>query len=583
MAFGHDSLPSQNWQFGLGDPITNANLVHDQVWLGHQYYNEMVDVYGTKYDETEAKLCEVSPELAGLRDAKLAAADELAEARDEISAENARQRRRTSTEEQRATVRELDRLAKAAKSAYSRCKTATFKIAGVKEALFDIDEKARLDKNARYAVSEAFWGTKLAMQTAVQQIKGVRPNIKHWDGDGRIVLQLDGNTLTGRLLNGTDTRVQLMEMPDDIRESVLAKKRRDRAREEARDSWIKTPLGIPSGTTHLLNFRVGSVGRDPIFATFPLVLHRELPPDAQVRWATIHRHQIGHKRRNSQYRYRWTLTLTLSKPEPWVQPDRATEGVVGVDLGWRRFEGRGLRVAVWQGDDGYGEEVWLPEEMIETEKYLKDLQSTRDLSFNIMRDALADWLQIHRASLPVKMRTYTRYIRLWKSAAKLVKFALWLESKRPYADILPALFEWSRTESHRRQHADRTRQRLTGRRKQIYRNLAAYLRRRYSRVVIENIDWKVLGRKKLPEDTAVAEAIRVYRRLAACGILADTLKNFAAAETIPPEYTTRDCHLCGVRNFVGAQLYCTCVGCNETWDQDVNAAHNILVDGLTPA
>ncbi len=582
MAFGHDSLPSQNWQFGLGDPIVNADMVHDQVWRGHIFNNEMVTVFRVKYDDTEAKLQEISPELAGLYASKIAAEDALQEAREEIGAENAKQRRRTETEEQKATIKELIRLKKSTAKAYATCKSETFKQPGVKEALAEINETWRVTKNARYGESEAFWGTKLAMQNSVGRVKG-RPNMKYWDGDGRIVVQLDAQSLTGTLLNGTNTRVQLLELTPETLERVLSKKRRSREKEEARGSWVKTPRCVPAGTTHLLNFRIGSNGVAPIFATFPVVLHRELPPEAQVRWATVHRYQIGHKRRNSNYRYRWTLTLTLSKPDPWEKPDRSPTGAVGVDLGWRRFEGQGLRVAAWRGDDGRGGEVWLPEEMLETEKYLENVQSSRDLAFNIMREATAVWVRANRNSLPPRLRAFAKTVSHWQSTAKLIKFALWLESKRPDADILPALFAWSRKESQRRQHQDRARQRLLGRRKQIYRNFAAELRQNYQHVFIEDIDWAVLARKKLPGDAQQVAALSVYRRLAACGILSTTLETFASAVAIPPQYTTRDCHLCGERNFVGSQLFCKCVGCDETWDQDINAAYNILVDGSVPA
>ena len=102
------------------------------------------------------------------------------------------------------------------------------------------------------------------------------------------------------------------------------------------------------------------------------------------------------------------------------------------------------------------------------------------------------------------------------------------------------------------------------------------LRRQYRTVAVEDCKWDELQRSKNPEDATEEVRIR-YRNLAAVGLFLSMLKESGPTIPLPAAGTTYLCHRCGQAcGLDRTRLYHVCESCGERWDQDVNAARNLL-------
>jgi len=103
------------------------------------------------------------------------------------------------------------------------------------------------------------------------------------------------------------------------------------------------------------------------------------------------------------------------------------------------------------------------------------------------------------------------------------------------------------------------------------------LRDNYRTIAVEDCEWKTLARRRPAEKDVDYERSKEPMRIASVGRLRTCLKE-AGAVIIDSENTTKECHLCRFLNYFdfGAAIVHTCSGCNAMWDQDENAARNLL-------
>jgi transposase len=112
------------------------------------------------------------------------------------------------------------------------------------------------------------------------------------------------------------------------------------------------------------------------------------------------------------------------------------------------------------------------------------------------------------------------------------------------------------------------------------------LSRRYHTAHIEDCNWKDISRHLPAEEDTDDTAARLYRHVAAPGTLAQMIEQrFAATLRVNPAYTTMVCHQCGSREEFDAarHLRHQCQSCGAAWDQDFNAARNLLASGQVVA
>lgn len=367
-----------------------------------------------------------------------------------------------------------------------------------------------------------------------------------------------------------------------------------------------------------VDLRVGSTpDRKPIFARFPVTLHRPLPKDAVIKWAYVVRKRVG---RHYEWRFQVTIESEVFRPCPVP----IGEGACAIDLGWRRLfddEGTqiGLRVGYVVDQTGSEREIRAPDHMVGGMAKVADLAAIRDKEFDAARNRLVAWLRDRET--PAWMCDRIAGLVQWRAPRKLqalvdvwtgIDWNAWRAARaagkkcNPQdfssgtrridgdATILSTLQAWARQDRHLQNWQEHQRDRLIARRRETWRVIAAELTGRYATILIENginqngsmrlteIDgWE----QPAPEDGDPSDGRdqRRMSRLAAPGelraeILKASPKRGARVEVEETAFTTQACAWCAaVEPFDAASsIEHRCSSCDRIWDQDANACRNLL-------
>ena len=235
------------------------------------------------------------------------------------------------------------------------------------------DAHALAEKKAARAVCGLPTGTYLAIEEAFDRAKKDAapraPRFKSHRGEGKIVVQLRHTTIAD-VLAGASAFLQLTPDPKPGRKGK-------------------------SEQHYLARIRVGSDGRAPVWATFPVRLHRMPPADAVVKWAWITVRRQGE-------RMRYELQLVLQHESFGVAKRPAGIGDGGhIRLGWSQTAD-GVLVAMW--DDG---KLVVPRRMIERALRAETLISHADRYY----DTICRVLRLVGVELPPHMRRWRMTLR----------------------------------------------------------------------------------------------------------------------------------------------------------------------------
>jgi hypothetical protein len=158
----------------------------------------------------------------------------------------------------------------------------------------------------------------------------------------------------------------------------------------------------------------------------------------------------------------------------------------------------------------------------------------------------------------------------------------WVRSSPKWnVDDLDALRAWARLSLTRRKEMDNLRDKLIAQRTDMFRNFAAVVAHRYGRIGLKDFDLsRIAAGDELPKPA------RHYRQLAASAALrlqiAQTARREGRQIVAIGGPTTIRCAACGqLNNPVNrSALNWHCAECGAIWDQDDNAARNILKAAL---
>lgn len=562
-------LGGKVYQYGIS-AIYDEELVVSQMLAGHRYQNELVAI---ERDRRE-KLIELQlPFLRAGLDERLAELEEQIDAlRSEAKRANSRERSKQAGDK-KALNAALRPLKEEKKGLFAERKQALKAIRESEElqaAFAECDREAEQKVRDARAATAAFWGTYLLAEAAVKAAKS-KPELRfhRWDGSGTVAVQIQGG-MTASEVFGDDSRVRI-EPVDPVAWD-------DRAPRGDRRRACRTTLSL----------RVGSEGRDPVWARFRMHMHRPLPEGAQVKWVKVHRQRVG-----SGFRWLCDITVICKSDKPaTVGPEAA------IDWGWRLVPG-GLRVATLVERDRQDplmplatEYFVLPQTILDRLRKVEDLQSIRKKSFNAQVLLLQAWLN-ERKELPEWILEATEHIHAWKAPGRLARVALEWREKRfdGDAEAYERLEAWRKQDKHLWDWEANLRDKVLRRRREIYRGWAKRICERYQRISVEKLDLREFDRLKPVEmDDGSDAGARKYRRDAALSVLRLALKDAAAARKVEiverdPAWTTRACSACGVVDETwdpASQIRHRCPACGVDWDQDVNAAINLLNAGLAP-
>ena len=577
------------YQYGARTPTENADLVDSQIRRAHRYYTVLIGLERDRRTACEAAYDEAAAASAAtwlaaarrVRSLGSAADEPLAELLDRSAAFKERRVALTALRERLKTANaEADRAAiiKDIVAVEKQLTIRWAKAAGASDAAWEIawgawathrqlvDARAApINERHKDAVREergrcgTYWGTYLQIEDAVGRAIADTPfymplRSRHWDGSGQVAVQTQGGLSVEDMLAGKDQRVRI----------------------------------VGAGRHRHLWLRVGSNGREPVWAVVPIIYHRDLPPGSLVKWVRLKRKAVA-----SHFEYSAQVILN----EPPSPPKAKLPGSIAIDVGWRYFPGHGMRVATWVDDRDVRGELRVPQRLMDRWQKVHDLDSIRDKAFNLIRSHLIVARQREKALWPAWLVRDTEHVHAWRSPGRLSSLVEYWRSARFPGDaaLFDSLEAWRKQDKHLWEWEAHQRINVLLARREVYRLFACQVAK-YGRVVIEKLDLRDFAQHPAegePKESHILTAARGRRHFAA---LSEIFSCIAQAVTkaggelveVEPAHSTRTCSKCGsVENFdAGANLKHTCSACGTEWDQDDNASSNHLrasTSGATPS
>lgn len=555
------------FKYGARAPSHGCDVVRRQLWLAHRYRNKLCELELARREAVHAALADLCPDL-------FAVEQEIGEPSRAVDHESGTpaspatgiqaliEEAETAVRSKRMTHRNRapdlggHRKLSALKKKRNELRK---KRRELREGLYASDEWQRQDEtlHAAHAVAEKqaradcglYWGTYLQVENAAKSMmRGTPPRFRPWRmRRDKLAVQFQGGLSVADLLACDDRRAR------------LAICRRPHAKPKSRRG-DRVLDGV-------LSMRIGSDGRDPVWAEIPLRFHRPIPTKARIKWLFLTRRSVG----NHDV---WSIQF-VCEADSWAKPDLATGGSVGVDVGWRRFPDR-LRVAVWAGSDGAEGELALPAWWIAESRKVRGIRSERDRLLDGIRAQVLSWASTDDRAWIAQTGSHRRVEQLVHSALQ------------GDADVPEEIVAWRSRERHLHEYEAHLRDQLQGSRRDLYRRFAAMVTRRYATVAMEDLDLREFHVLPPVEDgeTARNDVLKVYVRDACLSTFRGVLKHRARkVELVDPAGTTDICHACGQLDEAWREsdekhiLEHECANCSLVWDQDVNAARNILALG----
>lgn len=574
------NFPSRIYTYGCRAPTIGADLVEREFAKARKYKNTLIEIERDRRAEI-TKAQEANDTIAPLV-AEVVRLDAAIEAEQvAIKAVRAKTRSRTTGPTARGRIAALKAERKTVREKMKAAKAAALET--LKPIYDAINEHAQSRaKVARGGEEVPYWGTYILVEKAMEAARKSKtpPQFRRWDGSGRIGVQFQRATTTPErreeilgapvadLFAGIDRRMQLVSGSYEMKPVVVRAGKNAGKTLMVQDKWGKVRI------------RIGSVGKEPLWAEFPVIFHREMPADAVAKAAWIRRRRCGTK-------YLFDLQIAIES-RTFIAPARTGNREVAIDVGWRKGESdTRLRVAFLRDSDGMRREVVLPAKFkVEYEKTFA-LRAQQDRNFDAVRENLVLWLRENASIVPEWLTEDTNSLSQWRSCARLAKVVTSWRDRRFEGDafIFPALEAWRRQNKHLYEWASNLRDRVLGARKSFYQNFAAELTSKYDRIYIEDFDLREVT-KLLPPESSKMDAWAPARRqrfevaiseFRGCLESAASLSGTAIIKR-DPSFTTRMCEICkAIESFDAArELVHTCSKCGATWDQDDNASGNIL-------
>ncbi len=557
------------YEFGLHPPHVNGKLVSDQMYFGHRYRNTLVEIERRRRAEVLTLLTD--PGIETELQAAIRAKDEAFQA---IKATRKITRSRSESKEQRQKLKELGSAVKEVSVRARVFRQDQTKKEAVQIGLAWINmmafERVRVARNASGVAYGSYLLHEKAMKQSAAKSKS-EPAFVRWSGDGLMGVQLQGG-LDQADAWGADRRLQFV---------------RAGKQEHPAPSNHTQGRGRRQGRATTIRFRVGSEGRNPIWAESTMIMHRPLPELGEITWATVTRKQLGS---TTWWKVHITVDDSPTRPCP-------ADGAVALNLGWARRDDGSIRAGFVVGSDGWTHEIVLPLRDIKEFKRVDSLQAIRDHNLNDIKSDLSRWIAEQKA-LPEWFVEATRYLALTRAPKKLYALRMawqvgWWEEGATGYDMLEAWMlgklysdngRWRRRggDVHLERWATSARETTLLRRREGYRVLAADLARRYRTLVLDDTDLRKFAKRATPADEDIdhegTTARRYQQKLACPSELRLAMTNgFGSSRTeIHKAVNISRRHRDHLTERDDEARLIRCSGCGEIIDQDANACRNLL-------
>ena len=449
-------MPTRVYQFRCYPPTAGAAVVRAQLRAGHDYANDLVAIERGRRAAIRA-IDDASPEVA-----------------EALSLVRAATR---ST--RRDAVRALHRARREAREAL-RCEGGHWAAPADEypcSPLYETERISLLDASIRRHAREltsAHWGTYLVAEAAAQARRKpsrnspdpcyepdavtpcdprfrrfAPPHPSHY-GSGCVAVQLQGGLSTPDALACRDTQVRLR-----VAGPILSQ-------------HVKSELSI----------RVGSEGRYPVWAVFPIRLSRAIPDAGRWKWVRV-------TCRHDGLREWWTCEITVETPAQGQ--DAANPGAtIAVEVAWDKPDEQ-INCAYWRDDAGNSGTIAMPESIPFRLRKAAYIQSIRDTMRTDLAKRLARAiLESHDA--PPWLSAEARTMHLWQSCGRFHRLVhRWraerCDAARPAYELLDA---WWERDSHLWEYESGARSGALRARTDFYRCLARTWERQYGTVILDD-------------------------------------------------------------------------------------------------
>lgn len=565
-------MGSRVYEYGLvKNELTDEKKIHEQIYLAHQYYNKLIEIERERREAIRAAQ-DTFPNIKVLKESLEKANEEIDLLFEQIQKVKKAARSAEVSNEAKEKMKALRAKRKetyeALKAEKQKEKNDPSLIALYEEA----EGNARAKRKMARAACNVYWGTYLLIEESVDRVRQTskeEARFKRFTRNGRISVQIQGGMKAEEIF-APNTLIVI----DPVNPLAWEKttRRGDRRR------LARVPMKM----------RIGTDGRAPIWVHFRATIHRPLPKDAEVKRATV-------VVRHTAHGYVYRLQLTINEPD---RPKVKRPGIIGVDVGWREIDGT-LRVAFGVDDQKNEVELrlntgWLnPKKPVSPVVYdvskADSIRGFRDKALDAIKAELASGKSFHLSS---ELLSQFENMHAWRSPARFqTLYNLWkkrFDAGEDVTDEERLLFSkldlFLSRDLHLWQYESGLRNQALGYRKNLYRNFAAKLARTYGTVVLEKFDMREVARRDAPDKgTKDPRAPNRNRVLASVSELRMCIKNAVEREggtylEVPSQNTTRACAYCGsIEDFdQAAKLVHTCGACQKNWDQDANAARNLL-------
>lgn len=568
----------RNYLYGCRPPLNLMENLQDIFNKRHSYYNKLVAIERDRRAEANEAILAHYPDLqklteeaATLREERDTLDQEIKDLRARAKAANRKAAVKGDHVVKRERLKELRERAKKATAAAREMRQAYYADPVFRTKLNDIELKANNRLKEERSKSGLHWCTYLDVENAANAFRKSKtpPEFRSYKAvqSSRVAVQIQSTGSFDKALIEQNTQFFFTEG--------------------------KTPKKVKPGSIQdrnvrfmIAHIRIGSnPDKSPIFVQVPVRLSRIPPAGTVIRWVYLIRENIGLK-------HAWKLLLSVAIPEEALKTGRHKDacGTVGVDLGWRIVP-EGLRVAAWDGLTEDGEvsrgQFLIPRSKLDEFSKPNDLRSRQDL----MRDELLPSLHaaLERIQLPEFLTEIMPHLLKWKSCRRLSDlYDLWNDKRfegdeEAYGLLAAFVPRWRSLyteEANIRLH-------LQDWRDNHYREWTLFIRNKFQKVVLEDVNWAQLMRRPKTESAdSVNQEARWNQRVAAVGRLAEILAERFVGSTIKVLAckTTTTCNKCGTVNEwdQATDLFRTCSSCKELWDQDYNAAINIRRNANNP-
>jgi len=554
------------YRCGLRAPLDWGRDCDDQLYLMTRLWNTLVEI---EHAHREAYFAATAsdPVVAAI-EAEITGLERLLE---QLYAQRAElrkaARKRVRTPELDERIAELKAKLKARRAEAKEARKAARET--IKPQLETLEAERREAVKVARNASGLWWGNYNAVcadydraRSAVIK-RGGKLQFRRHDGSGRLVNQIQGGMSVADLLGRAHSQVQVTG-----------------------GAWAVNARGHLTATVYTRTAaaaRAAGAGGTRRTVTWPLQLRRPRPgpyAQARIKEVVITRRRRGHK-------FDWHVSFLCQQPaaEPALPAGRAC----GIDVGWRRLND-GVRVGTIVYSSGEREFVVLPERLVAAARRAQDIASRRDKIFN---DLIVSWRAIDWTSAPEELAATAVRLQKSKLSPPQLHGLVYAWRRHPFfaPDAFTVADRWLAEDKKLWETEASLARHVSNARRDLYRGAAKRLVATCGLIGIEDIDLAALARRKTPAggDNEIAQATAWWRRIAAPGELLAAISHAARRDgALIHKHSGKStwiCAQCGTESMPSdrSQLVHTCPHCSHTWDQDVNAARNLLAAALASA